>query len=78
MKVKDLIENLQQYPEDTLLVVEGYEGGLNDIKEVEEVFVKLNAINSRPYGEHLETLFVKHSIVGEMWRLKNDLRSSNL
>jgi hypothetical protein len=55
MKVKDLIENLQQYPEDTLLVVEGYEGGLNDIKEVEEVFVKLNAINSRPYGEHLET-----------------------
>ncbi len=67
MKVKELIEKLQQYPEDTLLVVEGYEGGLNDIKEVEEVFVKLNSINSLPYGEHLETDNLEDTYAIKIW-----------
>lgn len=34
MKVKDLIEKLKEYPEDMIVVSDGYEDGFDTIKDV--------------------------------------------
>jgi hypothetical protein len=42
MKVKDLIAILQAYPPAARVVVEGYEGGFDDIKGVKEQPIVVN------------------------------------
>ncbi len=55
MKVKDLIEKLKTFPEDHLVVVNGYEGGFSDIDSLKSLKVKLN-VNPESYnGPHDDT-----------------------
>ncbi len=52
MKVKELIEKLKTFPEDNLVVVNGYEGGFSDVDLVKALKVKLN-VNPESYnGPH--------------------------
>lgn len=58
MTVKELIEKLGAFPEDMRVVVPGYEAGLDDVQEVREVQVELNA-----YGTHMKGIFGEHDAV---------------
>lgn len=53
MTIAELIEELQNYPQDTRVVVRGYEGGVNDVDEVEltEIYLNYNA-GTWYYGKH--------------------------
>ena len=52
MTVQELIEQLQNFPKDMLVVVSGYEGGCNDVSELKEVGVDLNCNEQWYYGAH--------------------------
>ena len=52
MTKAELIEMMSEYPEDTMVVIQGYEGGLEDITEVEKIKLKLNYNTSWYYGPH--------------------------
>jgi hypothetical protein len=52
MNVKNLIEILKKYPEDNLILLEGYEGGLSEIGVIQESTVKLNQNKEDYYGPH--------------------------
>jgi hypothetical protein len=52
MNVKELIEKLMPLPEDNPVVIRGYEGGVDDLKNVEEVKIKKNVNTSWYYGPH--------------------------
>jgi len=55
IKIKDLKILLNQYDENTLVCVEGYEGGFSDIGHLKEALLELN-INQEDYmGPHEET-----------------------
>lgn len=55
-KVKDLKAELAKYPDDTIVLVDGYEGGLADIGLVKSIKVKLD-VNKEDYmGPHEEDL----------------------
>lgn len=52
MKVKELIEKLKKFPDDTLVLVNGYEGGFSEIDALKSLKVKLN-VNPESYnGPH--------------------------
>jgi hypothetical protein len=42
MTIAELIEELKKYPQDTRVVIRGYEGGVNDVDYVEETEIYLN------------------------------------
>jgi hypothetical protein len=42
MNIKELIEKLQQFDPETLVVVNGYEEGQDDINNIEEITITLN------------------------------------
>ena len=52
MKVKDLIELLQQCNADDRVVVAGYEGGCDDVKCAEAVHLQLDKNTEWYYGAH--------------------------
>jgi hypothetical protein len=52
MTIAELIEELQNYPQDTRVVVRGYEGGVNDVDYVEETEIYLNYNTASYYGKH--------------------------
>ena len=52
MKVKELIEKLQRYDSEQMVVINGYEGGDDEIKEVKEIKLKLNVNKAWYYGKH--------------------------
>jgi hypothetical protein len=54
MTASELIEALQKMPGDTRVVVNGYEGGVDDVDEVRAVKVVLNAYEPQKlyYGSH--------------------------
>lgn len=54
MTTQELIEKLQQFPPDTRVVIPGYEGGLNDVGDLEEIEIYLNYNTSSYYGPHEE------------------------
>lgn len=54
MTIAELIKKLQEYPEDTRVVIRGYEGGLNDVDEVELTKIYLNYYTASYYGKHEE------------------------
>lgn len=49
MNVKELIEKLSKYPDDTIVVTEGYENGFNDILEVKTI--KLSERNNKEWWD---------------------------
>lgn len=42
MTVKDLIQKLKSLPENSLVLVDGDEGGYSDVKNLKNIKVKLN------------------------------------
>ncbi|MEY3827558.1 MAG: hypothetical protein RLZZ148_2378 [Cyanobacteriota bacterium] len=52
MTIKELIKILSQYDPETRVVVSGYEGGYNDLLEVEPLSIKLNVNTKWYYGAH--------------------------
>lgn len=53
MKVRELIEQLQQFDPEMMVVVDGYEGGADDIKTVDTARIALDYNKgSWYYGKH--------------------------
>lgn len=52
MTVNDLIETLKKYDKDTLVAVNGYEGGVTDKIEVKLIDICPNVYNKWYMGEH--------------------------
>jgi hypothetical protein len=52
MKVKDLIAQLQTYDPDLMVVVSGYEGGVEECQSVSEHTIALNCNEDWYYGPH--------------------------
>jgi hypothetical protein len=52
MNVKELIELLNNKNPETRVVVKGYEGGLNDVGEIELIPIRLNVNVDWYYGPH--------------------------
>lgn len=52
MKVKQLIEELQKHDPETMVVVSGYEDGVDEVSIASKVSIKLNAFNEWYYGKH--------------------------
>jgi len=42
MNIKELIEKLKQFDPETLVVVDGYEGGQDDINDIRELTITLH------------------------------------
>ena len=61
MKVKELIELLQQHDQESRVVIPGYEGGYNDISGANSYDICLNVYDQWYYGDHeLITETVNH------------------
>jgi hypothetical protein len=54
MTVAELIEKLKEYPQDLRVVVRGYEGGVSDVGDFEEIEILLDYNDSWIYGKHEE------------------------
>lgn len=54
MNVKELIEKLQSFDPEMMVVRQGYEGGLTEIDNVDIRHVALNYHGEWYYGEHEE------------------------
>jgi hypothetical protein len=54
IKVKDLRTELAKFPDDTIVLVEGYEGGLSDIGVIKSVKVELDVNKEEYMGPHEE------------------------
>ena len=52
MTVKQLIEKLQQFDPEAMVVVAGYEGGYNEISDAGDICLNLNVNKQWYYGEH--------------------------
>ena len=52
MKVKQLIEVLSQLDPDLMVVVAGYEGGVNEVDKSELCDIELNVNDEWYYGKH--------------------------
>jgi len=52
MKVKELIETLSQLDPELMVVVAGYEGGVDEMDKYELCDVELNANDEWYYGKH--------------------------
>lgn len=52
MKVKELIEKLQQLDGEKIVVQDGYEGGVDEVDTVLGMRIKLNANPEHFYGDH--------------------------
>ena len=52
--VKQLITELSEYPEDMIVVTNGYEGGFRDIREPEELVLVLDYYRDWWVGPHAE------------------------
>ena len=52
MKVKELIEKLQKFDPELLVMVDGYEGGVDYPQEPYQAFVRLDVHSEWYYGDH--------------------------
>ena len=52
MKVKELIEVLSQLDPELMVVVAGYEGGVNEVDKYELCDIELNVNDEWYYGKH--------------------------
>ncbi len=55
MTAKELINQLQQLPPDTKILIRGYEDGYNDIRELKPRRVKPNPVAEWYYGEFADS-----------------------
>lgn len=61
MTIAELIKELEKYPQDTRVVVRGYEGGVNDVDTIEETEIYLNYRTVRWCGKHEEVEYAYNS-----------------
>lgn len=54
MNVAELKELLNNYPDTARVVVDGYEGGVNEVNNIELIKIKLNVNSAWYYGTHKE------------------------
>lgn len=52
MTVSELIEVLKELPQDDMVVVRGYEGGVDEVVELEQAHIALNVNEEWSYGAH--------------------------
>ncbi len=52
MTVSELIEMLQKMPQDHMVVIRGYEGGVDEVTELEKTRVILEVNAEWNYGSH--------------------------
>ena len=52
MTVAELIRNLQNLPQDHMVVIRGYEGGVDEVDEIEEARIALDVNDEWSYGSH--------------------------
>jgi hypothetical protein len=52
MKVKQLIEKLQSYDPELMVIISGYEGGVDEAHQAGEVKIKLDVHPESYYGDH--------------------------
>ena len=52
MKVKQLIEELQKHDPEMIVVVRGYEDGVNEASTSTKTKIKLNVFDEWYYGKH--------------------------
>lgn len=52
MKVKELIEQLQAFDPELMVVRPGYEGGVTEVEYATKGLLALNVNTERYYGEH--------------------------
>ena len=52
MTISELITELQKYPQDIMVVVNGYEGGYVEKINIHGGFIKLNVNKQEYYGPH--------------------------
>jgi len=52
MKVKDLIKELQSYDPELMVVIDGYEGGVDEATKAIDVSLKLDVNTEWYYGKH--------------------------
>ena len=52
MNVKQLIEKLSAYDPEMMVIVSGYEGGVNEVEYAADVKIKLNVYTEWYYGKH--------------------------
>lgn len=52
MTIRELIKELEMFDKDTLVMVRGYEGGVEDITEIADEKVDLNVNAEDWYGSH--------------------------
>ena len=52
MTVHALIQILTEMPQDALIVIDGYEGGVNEVSEVSNVKIKCNVNTGWYDGKH--------------------------
>jgi hypothetical protein len=64
MTVAELIEKLKELPQDSRVVVDGYEGGLCDVGGASGVTIQLDRNSESWYGPHEE--------VGKPWQRDMD------
>lgn len=54
MKIKELIEKLKEFDQELMVVISGYEGGVNEVDSTEEIDIVLNVHDVSYYGNHQE------------------------
>lgn len=54
MKVSELIEALQCFPQDLIVITEGYEDGYDTIKEIKTLNISANSSNHWWNGEFIK------------------------
>jgi len=52
MTAQELIDKLKTYPPETMVVVDGYEGGCGEPTEISLINIKLNQNTEWYYGKH--------------------------
>ena len=52
MKVKELIKMLSEQDQEAMVVISGYDGGVNELRVVSAAVVELNVNESWYYGKH--------------------------
>ena len=55
MEVKDLIEQLGKYDENTMVVVSGYEGGCSEVDTIKKIKINCDVNEAWYYGDHEES-----------------------
>ena len=74
MTIQELIEKLKTFPPDIKVVVRGYEDGYNDISDIREVAIKLNASEYWWDGQHGDTKDVDAIRAIELAGLNNNAK----